>query len=127
MLQNALPAVGLLVLMVLLAWALQHWRRHLPGVAAHAGPTLKVLNTVAIGPQQRLLSVQVGEGPYAQCLVLGVTPGSIQALHRMPLPTDVDSGTPSPMPTANGFGARLAQQLNALKKPTRAQDPHAPL
>ena len=43
------------VVPLLLAWALQHWKRHLPGVAAPAGPTLKVLNTVAIGPQQRLL------------------------------------------------------------------------
>ena len=46
MLQNALPAVGLLVLMVLLAWALQRWKKHLPGAAAPAGPALKVLNAV---------------------------------------------------------------------------------
>lgn len=123
MLQNALPAVGLLVLMMLLAWALQRWKKHLPGIAAPAGPTLKVLNTVAVGPQQRLLSVQVGEGPYAQCLVLGVTPGSIQALHRMPMPTPAEAGAPAPTSGAGGFGARLAQQLTAHK----GQGPHAPL
>ncbi len=124
MLQNALPAVGLLVLMVLLAWALQRWKKHLPGAATPAGPTLKVLNAVVVGPQQRLLSVQVGEGPYAQCLVLGVTPGSIQALHRMPMPTPLaDAGTPAPTAGASGFGARLAQQLTAHK----GQGSHAPL
>ena len=126
MLQNALPAVGLLVLMVLLAWALQRWKKHLPGVAHHSGPALKVLNTVSLGPQQRLVTVQVGQGPDASCLVLGVTPGAIHPLHSMPLPAEADTGTPDPMPGAGGFAARLAQ-LTAPKTATPAQGPHAPL
>ena len=126
MLQNALPAVGLLVLMVLLAWALQRWKKHLPGVAHHSGPALKVLNTVSLGPQQRLVTVQVGQGPDALCLVLGVTPGAITPLHSMPLPAEADTGTPDPMPGAGGFAARLAQ-LTAPKTATPAQGPHAPL
>ncbi len=126
MLQNALPAVGLLVLMVLLAWALQRWKKHLPGIAHHSGPALKVLNTVSLGPQQRLVTVQVGQGADALCLVLGVAPGSIQALHTLPLPAEVDTGTPASMATAGGFAARLAQ-LTAHKTAPSAQGPHAPL
>ncbi len=128
MLQNALPAVGLLALMVLLAWALQRWKKHLPGIAHHSGPALKVLNTVSLGPQQRLVTVQVGQGADALCLVLGVAPGSIQTLHTLPLPaeTETDTGTPVPMATAGGFAARLAQ-LTAHKIATSAQAPHAPL
>ncbi len=38
MLQNAAPAVGLLLAMMVVAWLLQRYRRHLPGVAAQAGP-----------------------------------------------------------------------------------------
>ncbi len=126
MLQNALPAVGLLVLMVLLAWALQRWKKHLPGVAHHSGPALKVLNSVSLGPQQRLVTVQVGQGADALCLVLGVTPSTINPLHSMPLPAEADTGTPVPMPGAGGFAARLAQ-LTAPKTATPAQGPHAPL
>ncbi len=126
MLQNALPAVGLLVLMVLLAWALQRWKKHLPGVAHHSGPALKVLNSVSLGPQQRLVTVQVGQGADALCLVLGVTPGAINPLLSMPLPAEADTGTPVPMPGAGGFAARLAQ-LTAPKTATPAQGPHAPL
>jgi len=119
MLQNALPAVGLLVLMVLLAWALQRWRKHLPGLPAQGGPTLQVLNTVALGPQQRLVTVQIGQGADAQCLVLGVAPGSINTLHTQPWPVDATSaGTAAP---SGGFAARLAQLKNPL-----AQGPHAP-
>ena len=106
MLQNALPAVGLLVLMVLAAWALQRWRKHLPGLAPQGGPALKVLGAIALGPQQRVVTLQVGQGPDAQCLVLGVTPGSINTLHSLPLPAEADSGSAEPV---TGFAARLAQ------------------
>lgn len=123
MLQNALPAVGLLVLMVLLAWALQRWRKHLPGIAHHSGPALQVLSSISLGPQQRLVTVQVGQGADALCLVLGVAPGAIHALHSMPLPTDTTAGTPGPGATAaSGFAARLAQ----LTAPHNTQGPHAP-
>ncbi len=120
MLQNALPAVGLLVLMVLLAWALQRWKRHLPGIAHHSGPALQVLSAVSLGPQQRLVTVQVGQGPDALCLVLGVAPGAINALHSMPMPANTDTATPAP--PNGGFAARLAQ----LTAPS-TQGPHAPL
>ena len=118
MLQNALPAVGLLVLMVLAAWALQRWRKHLPGLAPQAGPTLKVLGAVALGPQQRVVTLQVGHGPDARCLVLGVAPGSISTLHSLPLPADA-GGDASALPAS--FAARLAQL-----RPSSSQGPHAP-
>ena len=123
MLQNALPAVGLLVLMVLLAWALQRWRKHLPGLVQQDGPALQVLNSVSLGPQQRLVTVRVGQGPDALCLVLGVAPGAINALHSMPLPADSNAGMPAPGASAtSGFAARLAQ----LTASQTTQGPHAP-
>ena len=110
MFQNAAPAVLLLALMVLVAWLLQRYRRHLPGVAAQVGPPLKVMGSMALGPQQRLVTVQVGEGAERLCLVLGVSPGSITALHQMPLPDVLAPETAMPPQTAaTGFKARLAQ------------------
>jgi flagellar protein FliO/FliZ len=85
-----------------------------------------VLNSVSLGPQQRLVTVQVGQGADALCLVLGVAPGSIQALHTLPLPAETDTGAPVPTATAGGFAARLAQ-LTAPKTAPSAQGPHAPL
>ena len=124
MLQNALPAIGLLLLMVLLAFALQRWKKHLPGIAHQAGPTLKVMSTVSLGPQQRLVTVQVGQGPDALCLVLGVAPGSISALHSLPLPAEPEvpsaPGTPG---AASGFAVRLARLMN----PSSTKGPHAPM
>jgi len=122
MFQSALPAIGLLLLMVLLAFALQRWKKHLPGIAHQAGPALKVMNSVSLGPQQRLVTVQVGQGADALCLVLGVAPGGISALHSMPLPATPDA--PAAPDAANGFAARLAQLMNPSSSP---KGPHAPL
>jgi flagellar protein FliO/FliZ len=41
----------------------------------------QVLGTLAIGPQQRVVTVQLGEGEQAVRLVLGVTAQQIQCLH----------------------------------------------
>lgn len=108
MLQNAAPALVLLILMVCIAWALQRYRRHLPGAARHAGPALQVLNTLALGPQQRVVTVQVGQGADAVCLVLGVSAGGVTALHSLPLPESTDAPAPPALPLG-GFAARLAQ------------------
>ena len=124
MFQNALPAVVLLVAMVGVAWLLQRYRRHLPGVASQRGPRLQVINSLSLGPQQRVVTVQVGEGEGAVCLVLGVSPGSVNTLHSLPLsPSDLagpPSGATAPSP-ASGFAARLAQ----IAQP-KSQGPHAP-
>ncbi|MFP8779474.1 FliO/MopB family protein [Hydrogenophaga sp. RWCD_12] len=108
MIQNAAPAVVLLIVMVGIAWLLQRYRRHLPGAAHRAGPALQVLGGVALGPQQRVVTVQVGQGEQAVCLVLGVSPGSVTALHQMPLPTAASEPVDA-APPATGFAARLAQ------------------
>ena len=61
MLQNAAPAIVLLIMMVGIAWLLQRYRRLVPGAAQRAGPALQVLGGVALGPQQRVVTVQVIE------------------------------------------------------------------
>ena len=110
--QNAWPALVLLALMVGIAWSLK-WARGrlpgLPGVPGQQGPTLKVLSSVALGPQQRVLTLQVGEGEHAACLVLGVAPGSVNRLHEMPMPPQDAAPPAAALPTAGGFAARLAQ------------------
>ncbi|MCV0439271.1 MAG: flagellar biosynthetic protein FliO [Hydrogenophaga sp.] len=121
MLQNAIPALVLLALMVGIAFALKWARLRLPGAVGHSGPPMQVLSSLSLGPQQRVVTVQVGQGDAAVCLVLGVSAGSVNALHQMPLPAGMaDAGTPIVTP-ATGFAARLAQ----LTQPNKAH-PHAP-
>jgi flagellar protein FliO/FliZ len=117
MLQNALPALALLAIMVALAFALKWARHRLPGAVGHSGPPMQVLSSLSLGPQQRVVTLQVGKGDERVCLVLGISPGSVNALHSMSLPADLsDAGTPIVTP-ATGFAARLAQLTKA---------PHAP-
>lgn len=110
MLQNALPAIGLLVLMMLAAWLLQRYRRHLPGRLGLATVPMQVTGGLALGPQHRLVSVRIGEGADAVHVVLGVAPGGIAPVTTLP------SGGPLPEPVASkepGF----AEQLAALSSP----------
>ena len=52
------------------------------GMARGAAPVpAQVLGSLAIGPQQRVVTVQVGEGDEAVRLVLGVSAQQIQCLH----------------------------------------------
>lgn len=114
MLQNAIPALLLLALMVGIAFALKWARGRLPGVAAHGnGPALRVLSSLSLGPQQRVVTVQVGQGDDRVCLVLGVAPGGVNALHQMPMPSEPEIQTPGQATPALGFAARLAQLTKA--------------
>ena len=116
MLQNAMPALLLLALMVGLAFALKWARRRLPGIAGHSGPALRVLSSLSLGPQQRVVTVQVGDGADRICLVLGVASGSVTALHQMSL-ADLPAVPADPSASATGFSVRLSQLMKA---------PHAP-
>ena len=121
MLQNALPAVGLLLAMMVVAWLLQRWRRHLPNMSRQTGPSLKVMNALPLGPQQRVVTVQVGEGEDRVCLVLGVTPGGISALHQMPLPAEAAVEMPADN-QGEGFRARLNQLLQPQQQQQQQQE-----
>ncbi|MBS3998578.1 MAG: flagellar biosynthetic protein FliO [Hydrogenophaga sp.] len=124
MFQSALPALGLLLLMMAAAFALQRWKRHLPGIGHTGGPTLRVMHSVALGPQQRLVTVQVGEGADALCLVLGVAPGSVSTVHSLPMPPETRTTAPTGAPGATAAGA-FASRLAQLMNPS-AKGPHAP-
>ncbi|MFM2055345.1 MAG: flagellar biosynthetic protein FliO [Pseudomonadota bacterium] len=56
-----------------------------------AGP--RVVSQTVIAPQQRLVTVEVGEGTARCWLVLGVTAQQMTVLHRMdPPPVEIDDG-----------------------------------
>lgn len=48
------------------------------------GPDSRVISALAVGPQQRVVTVEVGPAHARVWLVLGVTQQSIQCLHQCP-------------------------------------------
>ncbi|MCD6663457.1 MAG: flagellar biosynthetic protein FliO [Comamonas sp.] len=67
-----------------LPWLVRRWQRGrsaLPG-AASAGS--RVLSSVAVGPQQRVVTVEAGTAQQRVVLVLGVTAAQINCLHVLP-------------------------------------------
>ena len=58
---NAIPALLLLASLVGIAWALKWARDRAPGLGAgKGGPSLRVLSSLALGPQQRVVTVEIG-------------------------------------------------------------------
>ncbi|GGH57126.1 hypothetical protein GCM10010975_16460 [Comamonas phosphati] len=85
------PTLSLLVLFVAALAALPWLLRRLQGKGGmlgkmRSGPGLqpRVLGAVGVGPQQRVVTVEVGEGAQSVRLVLGVTAQHIQCLHVLP-------------------------------------------
>ena len=61
-----------------------------PGIGAAAGAGTKVISAVAVGPQQRVVTVEVGPPEARVWLILGVTAQNISCLHQvacMPVPS----------------------------------------
>jgi len=71
---------------------------------AKAEALVKTIGQLNIGPGQRLLTVEVGQGDARTWLVLGVTGQSIQTLHTMAPQAPVATAAPAVHP---GFAALL--------------------
>jgi flagellar protein FliO/FliZ len=82
---------------------------------------MRQVGSLGLGPQQRIVAIEVGEGEARRWLVLGVTPQQINALHVLDqwpgASADASASAgkpPSGWPVSQGgFGAELAQRLRA--------------
>ncbi|MFC7461506.1 flagellar biosynthetic protein FliO [Hydrogenophaga defluvii] len=94
------PALMLLALLLAAAWGVKWLRqRNVIGGSPDA-QAIKVISSLAVGPQQRVLVLELIEpGSRARhLLTVGVTPGQITTLHSMALaaPVQVSVGVPPP-------------------------------
>lgn len=106
--QLAQMVFGLLLvvgLIFFLAWML----RRLQSTAVKGGQVIEIVGSRAIGPRDRLLLVQVGK---AQILI-GHTPGSIEALHVLAEPVEVPDGARQATPE---FAQRLMELMGKNPK-----------
>ena len=94
--------IAIIAMIPLALWLL----KRTPMGGATAQGTMRTIAALPISPNQRLLTVEVGQGDDRRWLVLGVTPQQITTLHVMPPQADVPaspSGVP-PMPFAQLLG-----------------------
>lgn len=101
--QLAQMVLGLLLvvgLIFFLAWLL----RRMQGAAVKGGQVIEIVGSRAIGPRDRLLLVQVGK----EQILIGHTPGSIEALHVLAEPVDVPASARQATPE---FAQRLMELM----------------
>lgn len=70
---------GLAVVLATVAGAAWLLKRLAPGQIS-AGGAIKLIGSIAVGPKERVVVVEVGD----TWLVVGVAPGQVTALHNMP-------------------------------------------
>ncbi|AVH39962.1 flagellar biosynthetic protein FliO [Pseudomonas monteilii] len=106
--QLAQMVFGLLLvvgLIFFLAWML----RRLQSTAVKGGQVIEIVGSRAIGPRDRLLLVQVGK----EQILIGHTPGSIEALHVLAEPVEVPDGARQATPE---FAQRLMELMGKNPK-----------
>jgi flagellar protein FliO/FliZ len=106
--QLAQMVLGLLLvvgLIFFLAWLL----RRMQGAAPKGGQVIEVIGSRAIGPRDRLLLVQVGK----EQILIGHTPGSIEALHVLAEPVEVPASARQATPE---FAQRLMELMGKDQK-----------
>lgn len=79
---QTLIGLGLFVLaMACLPWVVR-WMQGRAGMLGPEAGKAKVLSVLAVGPQQRVVTVQVSTGASEAVLVLGVTASAVNCLHK---------------------------------------------
>lgn len=69
----------------MLPWLVRRWQRGRVGPLAAAGGTgSRILSSLTVGPQQRVVTVETGSAEQRVVLVLGITLQQIHCLHVLP-------------------------------------------
>ncbi len=92
---QTLMTVGLFVVLLALAPVALKWvQRRSAGGISGMGSTPRVISAVAVGPHQRVVTVEVGPESARTWLILGVTAQSITCLHSAPAAPAVTLAAP---------------------------------
>lgn len=68
----------------MLPWLVRRWQRGHGARLAAGSQTSRILSSLAVGPQQRVVTVETGTAHERVVLVLGVTAQQINCLHVLP-------------------------------------------
>jgi flagellar protein FliO/FliZ len=103
--QGLWPLLAFMGVVLAIPVVLALLRRTPLGRAGTQGP-VRLVAVLPLAPQQKLLTVEVGQGEHRQWLVLGATATQINLLHTLPAQPLPEAGAPG-----GGFAAQLAQRL----------------
>ncbi|QHF31155.1 flagellar biosynthetic protein FliO [Pseudomonas sp. R32] len=103
--QLVLGLLLVLGLIFFLAWLLRRVQNAAPG----SGQVIEILGSRALGPRDRLLLVQVGK----EQILIGHSPGTIEALHVMAEPIEVPASARQATPE---FAQRLMELMGKDQK-----------
>jgi flagellar protein FliO/FliZ len=93
---STLVSVGLfVVLLALIPVALKWVQRRTVGGGASVTSASKIISAIAVGPHQRVVTVEVGPEGARSWLTLGVTAQTITCLHSAALDSKRDGGSTS--------------------------------
>ncbi|MFS2004259.1 flagellar biosynthetic protein FliO [Duganella sp. CT11-25] len=104
LLQTTFALLFVLALMLGLAWFL---KRFGPKNFGGGNSNVKLVGSLSVGTRERILVVEVGE----QWIVVGASPGRMNALATMPRQESSEPATTASVPTAN-FAEWLKQTLD---------------
>jgi flagellar protein FliO/FliZ len=82
MAQTIVSVVLFLVILALLPLAIRWYQQRAPG-GASASTASRIVSSLAVGPQQRVVTIEVGPEGARTWLVLGVTPQNVTCLHTL--------------------------------------------
>ena len=118
------PLAAFLLILALIPAALWLLKRSGLGKfsAAGANASMRVVATLGLAPNQRIVTVEVGSGDERRWLVLGVTPAGIQILHTLPPQPEPAAASPGTLPI---FAQLLARQQRGTATPPDAESPDA--
>jgi len=112
------PLLSFLFVLAVIPLALWLLRRT-PMGAGSLHPVARTIGVTALGPHERLVTVEVGQGDDRRWLLLGVTAQQVSHLHTLPpQPLPVPS-TASAVPA---FGPLLAQWRRHVRRPAMPGD-----
>jgi len=102
--------------MATLPWLVRRLQQRRAGVGTAGSSTSRGLSAVAVGPQQRVVTVEVGPEHARVFLVLGVTAQQINCLHVLP---SVASHAPTVTSLSSGgasFSREIATAISSTEK-----------
>ena len=103
MTQSFILVIFFVGLLACLPWAINRLKKQYG--LTHLGPTQqsRVLSVLAVGPQQKVVTVEVRPDGARVALVLGVTQQYVSLLHTLPVPADASALTPASPGSATGL------------------------
>lgn len=108
MTQTLLVVVLFVGFIAMLPWLIKRLQQRHVNAGTAAGAQARVLSAVSVGPQQRVVTVEVGAEHSRTCLVLGVTAQQITCLHVLASPAPA-TGLPAPAHSS------FAQEVSAAQ------------